>query len=137
MSKQEQIRASIANMSESLVKDALSIILSKESSQPAPIKNEINSNYKNFAQAILSLKNKYKFPELDYFSVEADLVYVNAGDRRVLLTDRNVVPQAPNPHADQQDFDSEKADDAEDKDSIENAFEPIKTSENRFSHLEF
>lgn len=131
MSKQEQIRASIENMNDSLVKDALSIILSKESAQPATIKNEINSNYKNFAQAILSLKNKYKFPELNYFLVEADLVYVNAGDRRVLLTDKNAVLQNPQPHTEQHDFIPEKNDD-----SIENAFEPLKTNENRFSHLE-
>lgn len=136
MSKQEQIRASIENMNDSLVKDALSIILSKESAQPATIKNEINSNYKNFAQAILSLKNKYKFPELNYFSVEADLVYVNAGDRRVLLTDKNAVLQNPQPHTEQHDFILEKNDDSENKDSIENAFEPLKTNENRFSHLE-
>lgn len=137
MSKQEQIRASIENMNDSLVKDALSIILSKESAQPATIKNEISSNYKNFAQAILSLKNKYKFPELDYFSVEADLVYVNAGDRRVLLTDKNTVLPNPQPHTEQHDFVPEKSDNSENKDSIENAFEPLKTNENRFSHLEF
>ena len=71
MAKTEQIRASIANMDSEIVKDALSIILAKDSAQKDinTTKTEVHSNYNNFAQAILSLKRQYKFPELDFFSV--------------------------------------------------------------------
>lgn len=141
MAKVEQIRASISNMDEDIVKDALSILLAKEPAQTVSTKTEISSNYKNFAQAILALKNKYKFPELNYFSVEADLVYVTAGDRRVLLTDReemlknSVPPQRPNDlDVPTDELESPKSDSNED--SVENAFEPIKNNESRFSHLE-
>ena len=76
MAKAEQIRSCIANMDSEVVKDALSIILAKEPQQSSvAAKTEIASNYKNFAQAILALKKQYKFPELNLFTVEADLVY--------------------------------------------------------------
>lgn len=67
MTKIEQIRASLANMDSEIIKDTLSIILAKESVKTDTAKTEISSNYKNFAQAILSLKSKYKFAELDFF----------------------------------------------------------------------
>ncbi len=142
MAKTEQIRAAIANMDGEIVKDALSIILAKEPAQTASAaRTEIASNYKNFAQAILALKRQYKFQELNLFSVEADLVYVTAGDRRVLLTDReealkNAVPPKRPDDLDipTDELESPKTDSNED--SVENAFEPIKNNESRFSHLE-
>lgn len=145
MAKAEQIRSCLANMDSEIVKDALSIILAKEPAQSAgTVKTEIASNYKNFAQAILALKRQYKFPELNLFTVEADLVYVAAGDRRVLLTDRDEISRTPAPNPAQQaqteddNFDKpadiEQPDSSED--SVENAFEPIKNNESRFSHLE-
>ena len=142
MAKAEQIRSCIANMDSEIVKDALSIILAKEPSlSSGAAKTEITSNYKNFAQAILALKRQYKFPELNLFTVEADLVYVTAGDRRVLLTDReealknSAAPQRPDA-SDllTNELENQKSDSAED--SVENAFEPIKNNESRFSHLE-
>lgn len=141
MTKIEQIRASLANMDSEIIKDTLSIILAKESVKTDTAKTEISSNYKNFAQAILSLKSKYKFAELDFFSVEADLVYVTAGDRRVLLTDKDNIMQ--NTAFPQSPVDSELPPDETDDTaadangySTENAFEPIRNNESRFSHLE-
>lgn len=141
MDKAEEIRATIANVDSEIIKDALSIILAKEPSQSIRQKNGIDSTYKNFAQVILSLKKQYKFPELNFFSVEADLVYVTTGDRRLLLTDKdkvlkqsdflkNNIPSKISPDK----FDSPKQELNED--SIANAFEPIKNNESRFSHLE-
>lgn len=139
--KMEQIRSSIANMDSEIVKDALSIILSKESSQSNVTKHEIDTNYKNFAQAILALKNKYKFAELNLFSVEADLVYVTAGDRRILLTNKDEILNTPTNTHKQNNFEipsneisTEEPD--SDEDSMENAFEPIQNNASRFSHLE-
>lgn len=142
MAKAEQIRSCIANMDSEIVKDALSIILAKEPAQAAETaKTEIVSNYKNFAQAILALKRQYKFPELNLFTVEADLVYVTACDRRVLLTDReealknSAAPQRPvDSDLPTDEIENPKSDSNED--SVENAFEPIKNNESRFSHLE-
>ena len=142
MAKAEQIRSCIANMDSEIVKDALSIILAKEPSQSSgAARTEIASNYKNFAQAILALKRQYKFPELNLFTVEADLVYVTAGDRRVLLTDReealknSAAPQRPDDSdLPTDEIENPKSDSNED--SVENAFEPIKNNESRFSHLE-
>ena len=142
MAKTEQIRAAIANMDGEIVKDALSIILAKEPAQTASAaRTEIPSNYKNFAQAILALKRQYKFQELNLFSVEADLVYVTAGDRRVLLTDReealkNAVPPKRPDDLDIPTDELEKQESNSNEDSVENAFEPIKNNESRFSHLE-
>lgn len=142
MAKAEQIRSCIANMDSEVVKDALSIILAKEPQQSSgAAKTEIASNYKNFAQAILALKKQYKFPELNLFTVEADLVYVTAGDRRVLLTDReellkNSVPQKRPDDLDIPTDELEKQESNSNEDSVENAFEPIKNNESRFSHLE-
>lgn len=142
MAKAEQIRSCIANMDSEVVKDALSIILAKEPQQSSlAAKTEIASNYKNFAQAILALKKQYKFHELNLFTVEADLVYVTAGDRRVLLTDReellkNSVPQKRPDDLDIPTDELEKQESNSNEDSVENAFEPIKNNESRFSHLE-
>ena len=142
MAKAEQIRSCIANMDSEVVKDALSIILAKEPQQSSlAAKTEIASNYKNFAQAILALKKQYKFPELNLFTVEADLVYVTAGDRRVLLTDReellkNSVPPKRPDDLDIPTDELEKQENNSNEDSVENAFEPIKNNESRFSHLE-
>ena len=85
MAKIEQIRASLAGIDSETVKDALSIILAKESSSAGSNiqRTENSANYKNFAQAILDLKKNYKFPELNAFTTEADLVYVQAGDRKI------------------------------------------------------
>lgn len=93
MNKQKatEIKAVLQNMNRETVEDALSLLLSEnavgtQSSQPAA-----RGDFINFAQAIMYLKKHFKFAELDLFTTEADLVYVNTGDRKVLLTDRDSV----------------------------------------------
>lgn len=135
MSKEEQIRSSIDHVDSEILKDTLALLLAKNDNAVSTQKNTITSNYKNFAQAILDLKKNYKFPELNAFSTEADLVYVQAGDRRILLTERNPEPIAKDSH------DSESSvinkDNDSQQDSMDNAFENIKPNDSRFSHLEF
>jgi len=86
--KSDEIRAALDEASKETLADALSILLAqgKAPSQAAAGVNK--PEFSNFAQAVIFLKKNYDFQELDYFSTEADLVYVNAGDRRFLLTDR-------------------------------------------------
>ena len=58
---------------------------------------------------------------------EADLVYVNTGDRKVLLTDTSVKPrEIPK---------SSEKEDSENPNNPENAFEPVNKN-GRFSNLE-
>lgn len=139
MAKEEEIRASIENIDPEILKDTLAILLSQNSMNTNSLKPEIQTNYKNFAQAVLDLKKKYNFPELNFFSTEADLVYVQAGDRRVLLTERNLNIERPSEPKRQTEEaqPNEKTENSETKDSIENAFENIKPNDNRFSRLEF
>lgn len=143
MPKEEQIRASIDNIDAEVLKDTLAILLSQNTPSQPVQKNEVQGNYKNFAQAILDLKKKYKFPELNHFTTEADLVYVQAGDRRVLLTDREAQMEMarPTPTPEVDDTETDNQNDTPtpttEKDSIENAFENIKPNDSRFSHLEF
>ncbi|MCQ2584677.1 MAG: hypothetical protein MJ185_03730 [Treponema sp.] len=142
MAKEEEIRASIENIDPEILKDTLAILISQNSMNTNSLKPEIQTNYKNFAQAVLDLKKKYNFPELNFFSTEADLVYVQAGDRRVLLTERNLNierPSEPKRQTEeaQPNEKTENSENSETKDSIENAFENIKPNDNRFSRLEF
>lgn len=139
MAKEEEIRASIENMDPEVLKDTLAILLAKNTPSQNIVKNEAQSNYQNFAQAILDLKRKYKFPELNNFTTEADLVYVQAGDRRILLTDKEAQMAMAKPAIqtqEKQDLEKQPEKPIE-KDNIENAFENIKPNDSRFSHLEF
>ena len=139
MPKEEEIRASIEDIDSEVLKDTLAILLSKNNSTQTVTKNESPANYQNFAQAILDLKRKYKFPELNNFTTEADLVYVQAGDRRILLTDKEAQAAMIKPAIEtKENSEPEKpSEEPIEKDSIENAFENIKPNDNRFSHLEF
>ena len=139
MAKEEEIRASIDDMDSEILKDTLAILLAKTNPTQNITKTEIQTNYQNFAQAILDLKRKYKFPELNNFSTEADLVYVQAGDRRILLTDKDAQLAMTRPAIETQEQSSSDKQNEEPvkKDSIENAFENIKPNDSRFSHLEF
>lgn len=132
MSKEEQIRASIENIDSEILKDTLAILLSQNIESQQTQQTSISNNYSNFAQAIINLKKNYKFPELNFFTTEADLVYVQAGDRRVLLTDKNT-PTVPSERITTSANEHESEDI---KDNIDNAFENIKPNDNRFSHLE-
>jgi hypothetical protein len=85
--KEEEIRSAIHGMTQETLADAFALLLSEEK-VPNKGSAQINKpNVSNFAEAILYLKKEYGFTELDLFTTEADLVYVQAGDRRVLLTD--------------------------------------------------
>lgn len=99
MSKEEQIRTAIDNLDEQTAKDALALLLAGNTAglkrpefTSSTETDSISGSMKfaNFSQVILWLKSKYKFQELDAFSTEADLVYVNTGDRKILLTDTSV-----------------------------------------------
>ena len=81
---EEQIMAVLEDTDAGLVREALALFLAEgEKAAPLP---EIPW-LKNFAQALAFLKKNYGFAELDLFSTEADLVYVNTGGRRILLSD--------------------------------------------------
>lgn len=128
MSNVEKIRAAISNLDDSVAKDTLALLLAEKEVQGTKKgKDTVNqipndkTAFDNFAQAINFLKAKYKFQELSLFSTEADLVYVNTEDRKVLLTDTSVKPKENTRPTEQQDF--------------ENAFEPLNKN-GRFSNLE-
>ncbi len=126
MNKEEEIRSSIDKMEPEILKDTLSILLSSNISKNNQNPETSVAQYKNFAQLILAMKKQYNFHELDLFSTEADLVYIQAGDRRILLTntdenlDNNSLPK-------NQETNSPSPDEA---------FENIRNADNRFSKLE-
>jgi hypothetical protein len=91
--KVEEIRSALDEASPGTLADALAILLAEGKSPSQAIAGMDKPELVNFAQAIMYLKKNYGFAELDLFTTEADLVYVNAGDRRILLTDRtNTLP---------------------------------------------
>lgn len=97
MASEEQIRKAVDGLDEDTAKDALALLLAGKgadarrsgisTSRAADAAH--GGDLANFAQAIGWLKSRYDFQELEAFTTEADLVYVKAGDRRILLTDRN------------------------------------------------
>ena len=138
MSKEEQIRSAINNLDDSTAKDALALLLSSGTTTQKTISQSdglSDKQFSNFAQAINWLKSKYKFQELSVFSTEADLVYVNTGDRKVLITDTTVKPrEIQRPVADETLLNNSETD-FENKNDIDNAFEPMQKND-RFSNLE-
>lgn len=157
MANAEKIRTTISNIDDEVLKDTLAILLSSGNvsggnSVKSADSNDVNK-FDNFAQAISWLKKKYKFQELDAFSTEADLVYVNTGDRKILLTDTTIKPREIKSATDD-DFDNawepviNKSQETEhheniqreettgnDDSDIENAFEPLQ-KKGRFTNLE-
>lgn len=103
MASEEQIRKAVDGLDESTAKDALALLLADKDTEHGRSSSSIGGtmaavhggNFENFAQAIGWLKSRYTFQELAAFTTEADLVYVKAGDRRILLTDRNAPTAAP------------------------------------------
>lgn len=126
MNKEEEIRSSIDKMEPEILKDTLSILLSNNISNNNQNFETSIAQYKNFAQLILDMKKQYNFHELDLFSTEADLVYIQAGDRRILLTNTD-----ENFEKDSLPKNLEIASLSPDE-----AFENIRNSDNRFSKLE-
>lgn len=126
MNKEEEIRSSIDKMEPEILKDTLSILLSNNISNNNQNFETSIAQYKNFAQLILDMKKQYNFHELDLFSTEADLVYIQTGNRRILLTntDENL------------NNDSLPKNQGANSPSPDEAFENIRNSDNRFSKLE-
>lgn len=97
MASEEQIRKAVDGLDENTAKDALALLLAGKGAEHGQHGNSASGmpiavpggDLANFAQAIGWLKSRYGFQELAAFTTEADLVYVKAGDRRILLTDRN------------------------------------------------
>lgn len=138
MGRLEQIRGAISDLDEEFAKDILSVLLSQSTEgsvydksanrQQASvggasgIKATDSVDFANFAQAISYLKGRFKFKELSRFTTEADLVYVDTGDRKVLLTDRDDPARfaAQNTQSRRPVEDSYSSED----EYFENAFEP-------------
>ena len=89
MGKTEEIRGALEDISKETLADALALFLGEGSRPVQETAGLSKPEFRNFAEAVSFLKKNYRFEEMEYFSTEADLVYVKAGERRVLLTDRN------------------------------------------------
>lgn len=126
MNKEKEIRSSIDKMEPEILKDTLSILLSNNISNNNQNFETSIAQYKNFAQLILDMKKQYNFHELDLFSTEADLVYIQTGNRRILLTntDENL------------NNDSLPKNQGANSPSPDDAFENIRNADSRFSKLE-
>lgn len=137
MGRLEQIRGVVNELEEDFAKDILSVLLSqsnegsvydKSASRAASqqggasgLKSTDSVDFANFAQAITYLKSRFKFKELSRFSTEADLVYVDTGDRKVLLTDRDDPARFTNPTPNRRPVEDTYSSEDE---YFENAFEP-------------
>lgn len=168
MSQEEHIRTALNRLDEQTAKDALALLLAEKHSGVKSDENSWtaegndgleNTAFANFSQAISWLKSKYRFQELAAFSTEADLVYVTAGDRKILLTDtrvqikplsgaggdlhtddfenawENSVSNKREPQAATHGRASDTAAAHNTLDDLEQAFEPLPKN-SRFSHLE-
>jgi len=85
----EEIRAALQDVSQETLADALTIVFTEGKAPSRQVAGMDKPNLVNFAQAITYLKKHYGFEELEHFTTEADLVYVTAGERRILLTGRD------------------------------------------------
>ena len=120
--KPEQIRQILDGMSIDVVKDAAALLLSQGHASDTSAKKKIidGADFKNFSQAISYLKKNYKFSELDRFTTEADLVYVDTGDRKVLITTKdNAKRDSTANRFANLDYDNEDS-------YFENAWEPVR-----------
>ena len=83
----DELSAAVRHMDEEAVRNALIEVLSLPDAGVQPIPEQ-KREFANFAQAVEYMKDEYAFEELDAFTTEADLVYVQAGNRKVLLTEQ-------------------------------------------------
>jgi len=90
--KVEEIRSALEDVSRETLADALSIVLAESKTPSQAVAGVDAPELANFAQAVIYLKKNYNFSELDSFTTESDLVYVETGGRRILLTDRMNAP---------------------------------------------
>ncbi len=97
MGKKEEIRAALQNSSPEIVMDALALLLADGSGPSQESAKGSIPELSNFAQAIHFFKKNYDFPELDYFTTEADLVYITTSDRKILITDKTTAYSSASP----------------------------------------
>jgi len=95
--KAEEIKAALQGASQETLADALAIVLAEGKAASHEAASSGTFEPTNFAQAIIHLKKNFSFEELEYFSTEADLVYVETGGRRILLTNKMSTAQAVQP----------------------------------------
>ena len=130
--KIEQTRKSLINTEREQLIDMLALSLT-EAKEPSSVATGAKPEFSNFAQAIQYLKRNFDFTELDLFTTEADLVYVNAADRRILLSDKHDIirheSRGEPKTADKNGFQTENKD--------QDQAEPFENGPGRFSHLEF
>jgi hypothetical protein len=86
--RETEIRSALDNTGRETLADALAVLLAQGSTPHEAVAGSSRPELTNFAQAILYLKKNYDFEELELFSTEADLVYVQTADRKILLSDR-------------------------------------------------
>lgn len=84
----EEIRNSLSEIPQETLADALALFLSDDNIETGPAVHT-HPDFQNFAQVVSYLKRNFSFDELDKFTTEADLVYVQTSDRRILLTNRD------------------------------------------------
>lgn len=130
--KIEETRKSLINTEREQLIDMLALSLT-EAKEPSSVATGAKPEFSNFAQAIQYLKRNFNFTELDLFTTEADLVYVNAADRRILLSDKHDIirheSRGEPKTADKNGFQTENKD--------QDQAEPFENGPGRFSHLEF
>ena len=126
--KIEETRKSLINIEREQLIDMLALSLT-EAKEPSSVATGAKPEFSNFAQAIQYLKRNFDFTELDLFTTEADLVYVNAADRRILLSDKNDIIRHES-HGEPKTTDKNGF-------QTEDQAEPFENSPGRFSHLEF
>jgi hypothetical protein len=131
-----EIRSAIENVTRETLADALAIVLAEESMVSTTAMEIMTLEFANFAQAILYLKKKYEFMELDLFTTEADLVYVQTGGRRILLTDpqSQAIRSIPNIEHDDREIKSRTSSSENTQDKKQNSFDDEECG--RFMHLE-
>lgn len=103
----EELSAAVRHMDEGAVRNALIEVLSLPDAGMHPIPGQ-KREFANFAQAVEYMKNEYAFEELDAFTTEADLVYVQAGNRKVLLTEQEPLLSVREKTAEAKSDESEK-----------------------------
>ena len=122
--KEEEIKAVLLDMDDDVVREALALLLAESGTAPAAPQPP---DFINFAQAVMYLKKNYEFAELEFFSTQADLVYVAAGGRRILLGDGM---------ADNAGRQSQAKSSGDDSSWGEDAVRETPPARGRFSHLE-
>ena len=103
----DELSAAVRHMDEEAVRNALIEVLSLPDAGVQPIPGQ-KREFANFAQAVEYMKNEYAFEELDAFTTEADLVYVQAGNRKVLLTEQEPLLSVREKTAEAKSDESEK-----------------------------